>query len=92
MKLSKVYKAENLKEARKICPKGYRLPKIWELVKLACEKNKKIFDTEECKWIFFWGETHRLARDINGDWNALWYDSFNPNANGRAVFIKEEGK
>jgi len=89
MRLSKVYKAKTREEAIKLCPKGYRLPEIWELVKLACEGNKKIFDTEKGSWIFFWGKTHRLCRDIYGCWGADLGSPFYSDADGRVVFVKD---
>lgn len=98
MKLSKVYKAETYKEVQKKCPKGYRLPEIWELVKLACEKNKIIFETEKGNWIFFWSNKldgdyyQRLNRLTDGDWDTGWYDIGDSYSDGRVVYIKEDLK
>lgn len=94
IKLSKVYKALNYEEALKLCPKGYRIPEIWELVKLACENNKVIFETEKGKWIFFWSDTkyrnndRRLLRYRYGNWSADWDNLDYSNENGRVVFVK----
>lgn len=103
MKISKVYKAKTFEEAKKKCPKGYRLPEIWELVKLACEGEKKIFKTDKGKFIFFWSSSlyrkhsvRRLYRDWGGSWGAYWGaywggldDSY---AYGRVVYVKENLK
>ena len=78
MKLSKVYKVKNYEEALEKCPKGYRMLEIWELVKLASEKNKVIFETEKGNWIWFLSKTkkgdyfRRLSRDRGGPWDAGW--------------------
>jgi hypothetical protein len=97
MKLSKVYKAKTYEEAKKLCPKGYRMPEIWELVKLACENNKIIFETEKDKWIFFWSGTiyrntsvPRLSRGRYGYWVAYWYGLALSLDAGRVVYVKIE--
>lgn len=98
MKLSKVYKAKTYEEAEKLCPRGYRIPKIWELVKLAEEKNKKIFETEKESNIFFWSSSldgnglHRLSRGRYCYWYAIWYYLYSSNKDGRVVYVKEDLK
>ena len=99
MKLPKVYKAKTFEEAKELCPKGYRLPEIWELVKLACENNKKIFETEKEKWIFFWSNTKykdygalRLYRYADGYWVAVWGDLDDSSGDGWVVYVKEDLK
>lgn len=97
MKLSKVYKAKTFKEAKSLCPKGYRMLKLSELVKLAEDKHEIIFDTEQGDWIFFWSSTlykdisvRRLGRDGDGYWGAVWDDLAYSCEYGRVFFIKEE--
>ncbi|MBU0978073.1 MAG: hypothetical protein KKD18_06655 [Nanoarchaeota archaeon] len=99
MKLSKVYKVSSFEEAKKLCPKGYRMLEIWELVKLACEKNKSIFETEKGSWIWFLSKTQeghfirRLYRLRGGDWGAGWDGSLGDfNEPCRVIFMKEEIK
>lgn len=96
MKLSKVYKAKTYEEAQKKCPKGYRIPKLWEVMKLGEEKHKKIMKTEEGSWIFFWsssehlGEQGVLIRDWYSDLGARYWDLVYSDADGRVVYVKEE--
>ena len=99
MKLSKVYKAKNYDEAVKKCPKGYRMLEIWELVKLACEGEKKIFETEKDRWLAFWSKTlygdygaRRLSRNRYGYWGAYWGNLSNTEAGGRVIYVKEDLK
>ena len=99
MKLSKVYKVSSFEEAKKLCPKGYRMLEIWELVKLACEKNKIIFETEKGSWIWFLSKTQEgdfirgLYRSRNGSWGANWNDYLDYFGEGcRVIFMKEEIK
>lgn len=96
MKLSKVYKARTFKEAKKLCPKGYRMLEIWELMKLACEKHPIIFDTDKDKGIFFWSSSLirqdiilSLYRDVDGFWLAFWDCLSNSGDFDRVFFIKD---
>lgn len=96
MKLSKVFKAKTYEEAQKLCPKGYRIPEIWELVKLACENHPIIVDTEKGDWIFFWSSTkyrdfgvRRVDRGGGGGWVGGWGDLAGSDDAGRVVFVRE---
>lgn len=97
MKLSKVFKAKTYEEAQKLCPKGYRMPEIWELVKLACENHPIIVDTEKGDWIFFWSSTkykdfgvRGLDRYRGGGWSAGWNVLADSGDGGRVVFVREK--
>ncbi len=98
MKPSKVYKAGTYKEAEKLRPKGTRIPKIKELVRLAYKRNKNIFETESGKRIFFWSSTRNLSgirvlgRGKYGGWGTKWRSSHYSGSRGRVVFMKGEEK
>lgn len=99
MKLSEVFNAESFQEAKDKCLKGYRLPEIWELVKLACEKNEAIFETEKGNFIFFWSNTlvgdnraRKLGRYRYGVWYANWGGLSDSDVGGRVVYFKDEGE
>lgn len=102
MKLSKTYKAETYEDAEKLCPKGYRIPFLWELIKLAQEgKLKKLLNEEDGKFRMFW--TMKTAEE-----NSLrvfvacaglcvgrfWYSGIvrlgHSYGSGRVVFVKVE--
>jgi hypothetical protein len=99
MKLSKIYKAETYEKAEKLCPKGYRLPYLWELFKLLQEgKGKKILDYEKGEWRAFWTKKDELkpfclrvlVRNGYSGLGAGGRDLVGSYAGGRVVFVKGE--
>ena len=76
-------------EAEKLCPKGWRIPKIWELVEIYLTSGL-IKGYEKGTWRMFWADgVRRLCRSSEGFWGA--YDgSRNSFDCGRVVFVKEE--
>lgn len=95
-KYSKVFKAETYKEARKLCPKGYRMLEICELVRIGREEHPIIFDTEKGKCISFWSSTktkngvHRLYLNRNLDVDTNYGDLTVSSGDGRVFFVKVE--
>lgn len=101
MKLSKIYKAKTYQKSERLCPKGYRMPYLWELIKLIEEgKGENILNHEKGEWRWFWCKQnkndkkekiiHGLGRYTDGSWLALWYDLAYSNADGRVIFVKED--
>lgn len=98
MKITKPKICKSYEEAIDGCPKGYYLPKLWELIKLQEEKGD--FDNiEKGKWISFWTSTlyknigaRRLGRDVDGGWDASWVSLANSDDNGRVVYFKKARK
>lgn len=93
-----IQKAETYQIALDNIPKGYRIPKIWELFELVYN-NKEIMEYEKGEWIFFWSSTkHRVYNNHNSvlvrDWDsglyAGYWDLVSSDADGRVIYIEEK--
>lgn len=89
-------KASSYKDAEKLCQKGWRLPMLWEIIKLLQSEDKHfILDYEKGEWRYFWSlkennSVHRVFRFRGGSWNAYWDDSLDDcNEDCRVVFVRE---
>lgn len=83
-------------EAEQKCPKGFRLPEIWELVKLYLATDY-LKEYEKGNWRWFLSSTkegtgvRRLNRDRDGDWLAGWSDDFDGfGEDCRVCYVREK--
>ena len=86
--------AETYKEARELCPKGFRLPEQWELFLITRNiKNRKLLSDGE--FMFFWSSTvedeyvRGLSLNRNLDVVAGGGDLADSDDGSRVVFVKE---
>ena len=98
----KIIKVKNYAEAEKKCLKGFRIPYIWQLIKLIQEgEAEKFFKYEKGKDRYFLTKQSKrdvkkkivrgLLRDRDGDWDAGWYgvlDCFGDYC--RVVYLENE--
>lgn len=99
MRLSKIYKVKTYKEAEKKCPKGYRPPYLWELIKLIQEQPKLLIPKEG--WVLYFTkqtEADKKRNIFRGAYlleNGYWYSDSNylgySSGNGRVVYVEEAG-
>jgi hypothetical protein len=83
-----------------VVPKGWRLPFLWELVRLVqSEYSDWILDYEKrCFRYFYTKQTKEdisknvvqwLYRNGVGHWDASWYSLLYSNSDGRVIFVRE---
>ena len=88
--------AHSYDEAEKLCPKGWRIPKIWELIKIHTESNL-IENYEKGQFRIFWSSTkgeygvRRLGRCGGGVWFAR-DDLRGSGSGGRVVFVRRKNE
>lgn len=89
-------KAKTYKEILKKCPKGFRIPEIWELIKIHLKSNI-IKNHEKGKWLYFWSSTiddsgvRGLCLDYDGRFGKSWGEDFDESGAGcRVIYIKDD--
>lgn len=97
LEITKPVVCKTYKEAKNNCPKGFRLPKRWELFKIfEDKKNRKRLS--DGKYMFFWSslieDGYIRSLYINGYCylNSSGCGTGRSDDDGRVIYIKEDKK
>lgn len=95
MEITEPIKVSSYKEAEDKCPKGFRIPMMWELVKMMQETDYLLnYQKGESRFFISKKNENNIVRGLflycGGGWSALWYSLANSLDYGLVVYLKVE--